>query len=310
MCGIVGFLDKSGNRQAPIGHVLLDMLSALGERGPDSSGVALYGDHGDGRMVLQVKLGTEQSHEAEAAGIAKSLQSIAPTLESSVKGSYLRLVVDAQKTPADLTRVVEAAGDGIEVVSMGSRLEVVKQVGSPENLELTYEISSAVGTHAIGHTRMSTESRVDLSHSQPFWGHGLPDLAIVHNGHITNYHKLRRRYEQEGHRFYTENDSEIIGLYLADEMSRGKDFEAALRSSLTDFDGSFCYLAATADRLGFAKDPFGFKPLLVAETPAYVAIATEERALRSAFDDDFWVQEPGVNRVQTWQVPQVLAAAS
>ncbi len=137
-----------------------------------------------------------------------------------------------------------------------------------------------VGSHGIGHTRLSTESRVDLSHSQPFWAHGEPDLATVHNGHITNYHKLRRQYEERGYRFLTENDSEVIGIYLRDRMAAGLSLEDALRSSLDDFDGSFCYLAASAERLAFVKDRYGFKPLVVAETDDFVAIATEEIALR------------------------------
>src|SRR5687768_8637662 len=159
---------------------------------------------------------------------------------------------------------------------MGRRLEVVKQVGSPQNLEATYHVSAFTGSHGIGHTRLSTESRVDLSHSQPFWVHGRPDLAVVHNGHITNYHKLRRRYEQRGVRFYTENDSEVVGIYLGERLGQGMTLEEALAASMVDFDGSFSYLAATADAMGFAKDPFAFKPLLVAETDAYVAVATEE----------------------------------
>src|SRR5712692_490472 len=284
MCGIVGFLDKNGNRRAPVGQVLLKMLTALGRRGPDSAGVALYGDHSENVLVLRIKLGEQGLHKVEGAQITETVKDLAP--------------------------VVEESGAGIEVVSMGKRLEVVKQVGSPENLESTYGISSFVGTHGIGHTRMSTESRVDLSHSQPFWAHGLPDVAVVHNGHITNYHKLRRRYEQQGSRFYTENDSEIIGLYLARQLSRGMSFTAALQASLRDFDGSFSYLAATADSLGFVKDPFAFKPLVVAETPAYVALATEEIALQTALGEDFPVWEPGAKQVQTWQVENPPAAVS
>ena len=308
MCGIVGFLDKSGNRSAPVGRVLLDMLTALGRRGPDSAGVALYGDLGDGKLVLRVKLGEHGRLETKAAQVKESTKDIASVVEMSLQGEYVRLVVDYRGDPVRLERAVEAAGEDIEVVSMGSKLEVVKQVGSPENLEASYTISSFVGTHGIGHTRMSTESRVDLSHSQPFWAHGLPDLAVVHNGHITNYHKLRRRYEQAGRRLYTENDSEIIGLYLAEQMSRGASFDTALRSSLRDFDGSFSYLAATADSLGFVKDPFGFKPLLVAETPSYIALATEEIALQAALGGDFPVRELGTKQVQTWQVETRLAA--
>src|SRR5262245_19232998 len=232
MCGIVGFLDKSGNRSVPVGRVLLDMLTALGRRGPDSAGVALYSDLGDGKLVLRVKLGDHGRLETKAAQVKESAKDIASVVEISLQGDYVRLVVEYRDDPTRLERAIESVGEDIEVVSMGSSLEVVKQVGSPENLEATYAISSFVGTHGIGHTRMSTESRVDLSHSQPFWAHSLPDLAVVHNGHITNYHKLRRRYEQAGHRFYTENDSEISGLYLAEQMSRGASFPTSLQSSL------------------------------------------------------------------------------
>jgi methylamine---glutamate N-methyltransferase subunit A len=310
MCGIVGFLDKSGNEQAPVGQVFLKMLTALGRRGPDSAGVALYGSRSGGGLILQVKLGDQELCADEVVRVKERVKKMAPLVEASVKGEYLRLVVDYQGDPILLERAVEAAGENIEVVSMGRRLEVVKQVGSPENLERTYSISSFVGTHGIGHTRMSTESRVDLSHSQPFWAHGLPDVAVVHNGHITNYHKLRRRYEQQGYRFYTENDSEIIGLYLANRLSSGASFTEALQTSLRDFDGSFCYLAATADSLGFVKDPFAFKPLVVAETSSYVAMATEEIALQTALEGDFSVSEPAVNQVRTWQVERQPAAVS
>src|SRR5262249_42558231 len=183
-------------------------------------------------------------------------------------------------------------GRGGGVVSCGHRLEIIKQVGSPAQLEATYCISARVGSHALGHTRLSTESRVDLSHSQPFWAHGVPDLATVHNGHITNYHKLRRRFEQDGYRFYTENDSEVIGVYLRDRMAAGRSLEGAMHSSLEDFDGSYCYLAATKNQLGFVKDRYGLKPLMLAETEDFVALATEEIALRRALGHDFTAYEP------------------
>ncbi|MGD9764816.1 MAG: glutamine phosphoribosylpyrophosphate amidotransferase [Candidatus Binatia bacterium] len=304
MCGIVGFLDKTGDQQAPVGQVLLSMLSALGRRGPDSAGVALYGDAGDGPLVLRVKLGAHDGVKQQAAEVCDRVSALAPVRDAARCGEYLRLVVDYAGELAALERAIEAVGDGLEVVSMGKRLEVVKQVGSPENLEAEYAISSFTGTHGLGHTRMSTESRVDLSHSQPFWAHGRPDLAVVHNGHITNYHKLRRRYEQRGHRFHTENDSEIISVYLADQMARGASFTGALESSLRDFDGSFSYLAASADSLGFVKDAFAFKPLVVTETPSYVAIATEEIALQMAFGADLRVWEPGVKQLRTWSVAE------
>src|SRR4029453_10155698 len=161
--------------------------------------------------------------------------------------------------PSKWEHLIEAEAADVEVVSMGHNLEIVKQVGSPENLEATYAIKQITGTHGIAHTRLSTESIVDLSHSQPFWAHGCPDLATVHNGHITNYDKMRRQYEQRGVRFYTHNDSEIIGIYLAEHLAQDLTLEEAMRASLVDFDGSFSYLAATADAIGFAKDPFALK---------------------------------------------------
>ena len=302
MCGIVGFLDKSGNRQAAVGQTLLDMLSALDRRGPDSSGVAVYADRGADACVLRIKLGEHGPFETLADLVVEQVKSLVSVSAVDVQGPSLRLVVTPPENPESLERTIEAVDSSIEVVSLGNRLELVKQVGSPANLEATYAVSSYIGTHGIGHTRMSTESRVDLSHSQPFWAHGRADIAVVHNGHITNYHKMRRIYEQQGHRFYTGNDSEIIGLYLADRMAQGASFADALQTSLTDFDGAFSYLATSADSLGYVKDPFAFKPLVVTDTPAYVAIATEEQALRSALGDDFPVWEPGVNTVMTWTV--------
>ncbi len=193
---------------------------------------------------------------------------------------------------------------GLEVVSLGRQLEIFKQVGSPDQLNHVYDIAGRPGTHGIGHTRLSTESRVDLSHSQPFWAHGVPDLATVHNGHITNYHKLRRRFEQRGYRFFTENDSEIIGVYLCDRMSAGLSLTDALRSSLDDFDGSFSYLAASADCLAYVKDRFGFKPLILAETEEFVALATEEVALRKALGRDFVAREPAPGTMGVWSVKE------
>ena len=123
----------------------------------------------------------------------------------------------------------------------------------------------------------------------------------MHNGHITNYHQLRRRYEQRGVRFYTENDSEIVATFLADKLREGKDLEAALQSMIIDLDGSFSCLAATDTAFGFVKDPFSFKPLLFTETDQFVAVATEEIALRAAIPGNYYVREAQAKEVRVWQ---------
>src|SRR5216117_1780348 len=300
MCGLVGYLDRKGKSQTPLGEILYKMTSGLCRRGPDSAGVALYGPSQVKRMKLRVKLGEQGDFCSQGLKLVEAISGFTRVYESETIAEYQRLVVDAGCDPVVLERAIEKISPQFEVVSLGSQLEIVKQVGSPENLNATYHVRTFTGTQGIGHTRLSTESRVDLSHSQPFWAHGLPDLATVHNGHITNYHKLRRQYEQRGYRFYTENDSEVIGVYLRDRMASGLSLPDALRSSLDDFDGSFSYLAASADCLAFVKDRFGFKPLVAAETDEFVAIATEEIALRQALGRDFVAREPAPGSMKVW----------
>jgi glutamate synthase domain-containing protein 1 len=296
MCGIVGYFDTSG-AGAPIGRTLLGMLTALACRGPDSSGVAVWRDAADG-LVVRVKPGDREGAAHEVARVAARLGRVTTR---AVEGSLLRLVV-AKAEPQELASAIETVGPDVEVVSMGRRLEIVKQVGAPANLEAEFAVSRWSGTHGLGHTRLSTESRVDLSHSQPFWAHGTPDLAVVHNGHITNYHKLRRVYEQEDVRFYTENDSEIIGVYLARRLAEGATLREAMTASLRDLDGSFSYLAATADAFGYAKDPFCLKPLLVAEAAGAIAVANEEIAIQAVLGTAYQAREAGARAVAVWEV--------
>jgi len=305
MCAIMGFLNKTGSDRAPIGRILLRMMLAVGCRGPDSSGVALYGPATHG-MVLRIKLGDDSGAITRKDALIAIAEKSGRVLEIYVVGVYLHLLVSTaiESRVDDLVASLESYASDVEVVSLGRRLEIVKEVGTPESLEAVYGVSRFIGTHGIAHTRLSTESRIDLSHSQPFWAHGLPDVATAHNGHITNYHKLRRIFEQRGIRFYTENDSEIIGIYLRDRMQSGASFAEALHASLIDFDGSFSYVATTATAMAYVKDPFGLKPLIIAETDEWVAIGTEEIALRSALAGEYRTREARTGAVQVWPTRQ------
>jgi glutamate synthase domain-containing protein 1 len=308
MCGIVGYFEKSGDDH-PVGSVLLAMLTALARRGPDSAGIALYGRGEPRGQVCWLKLPENDAADESEAIALQRLAAVAKTLSHKRHGYLLRLVLEPSATPREICDRLER--DGFEVISLGRRLELVKQVGAPENLLENLDVAGFRGSHGIGHTRLSTESKVDLSHSQPFWARGIADLATVHNGHITNYDRLRRVYEQRGYRFFTHNDSEVIAVYLADQLAAGRTFEAALRSSLDDFDGSFTYLAATTDQFGFARDPFALKPLITVESETFVAIANEEIAIRSALRTDGVAHEPSghVYRVWTRAPARVRAAA-
>jgi glutamate synthase domain-containing protein 1 len=296
MCGIVGFLDKREQTDFPLGRTLLTMLQALSCRGPDSAGVALFGGRGEMRLRLSVPPGIH--HQDVSNALHEEGLTILRSYRTGVYDARIAAEVDFNQLEGRIRNRLP----GSEILCLGEHMSLFKQVGSPDELDDAYLISALRGTHGIGHTRMSTESRVDLSHSQPFWTHGVPDLATVHNGHITNYHKLRRRFEQEGYRFYTENDSEVIGVYLRDRLAAGRSLEGAMRSSLEDFDGSFCYLAATKDQLGFVKDNYGFKPLMLAETEDFVALATEEIALRRTLGNDFAASEPAPGAMRLWTI--------
>ncbi len=301
MCGIAGYWDKSRDSPAPIGSTILDMLRALDCRGPDSAGVALFHTPADGGLVLQVKLGEDGYPSDRVDEIIRSVAAPAAPKNVTAAGAYLRMTVEGSANPRELTTAIEGVAGDVEVVSMGRRLEIVKQVGSPDRLEETFGVAEAQGSHGIGHTRLSTESKVDLSHSQPFWAHGYPDLAIVHNGHITNYHRMRRLYEQSGVRFYTENDSEIIGVYVAEGLGKGLSLKEVLRAALDDLDGSFSCLVATADAMGFVKDSFAHKPLLFAESDDFVMVATEEIAIRAARAGQYDVREAQAREVRVWR---------
>jgi glutamate synthase domain-containing protein 1 len=300
MCGIVGFFAKD-NQQADVGQTILAMLQALGCRGPDSAGVALFGLPNDNCFVVRVKLGDDGDLGSRAQRISAYLETCPGCSDVTTHAAYLRFLASGETDLPRLTSGVESLDKDFEVVSAGRRLEIVKQTGSPDNLEKTYCVSHFKGTHGLGHTRLSTESRVDLSHSQPFWSHGFPDLAIVHNGHITNYHQLRRLYEQRGVRFYTENDSEVVAIYLAEQLRNGASLQEALERMLRDLDGSYSCLAATERQLGFVKDTFALKPLVMTETDDFVAVATEEIAIRSALPGLYSVREAQVREVRVWQ---------
>jgi methylamine---glutamate N-methyltransferase subunit A len=296
MCGIVGFLDKTGRMERSTGPVIFHMLEALGCRGPDGAGVALIGPEtspGDD-VVWSVRIARGDEHGLEPLTRLGQFVPMPDGAPWARQGSTLqfRFAPESGVTATELEQSLGARRGGLEVLCVGRRLDLVKQVGSPSALDAVYGVSSWYGPLAIGHTRLSTESRIDLSHSQPFWAHGTLDLATVHNGHVTNYHQLRRHYEQRGVTFYTDNDSEIIGVFLRDRLEQGFSLKEAMADSISRLDGAFNYLVASSEGLGVVRDRFGFKPLMLVETDEYVAVATEEIALRRALAGTYRASEP------------------
>ena len=185
---------------------------------------------------------------------------------------------------------------------MGKSLEVIKDLGNAKAVCERYNLDKVVGTHAIGHARMATESGVDIKSAHPFWGYPFSDVSVVHNGQLTNYWNNRRVLENKGMRFMSECDSELIAVYIAEKMRSGATLEEGMRDSLTGLDGVFTYFVATKDSLGMAKDTMAAKPLVLYESDDLVAMGSEEIAIRSILPQEIDTYDPFDGEVKVWQI--------
>jgi hypothetical protein len=192
--------------------------------------------------------------------------------------------------------------EGAEILSMGRALELVKDLGDATQVSDQYQLGTFKGTHAIGHTRMATESDVDIRSAHPYWAYPFSDVAVVHNGQLTNYWGFRRELERDGHRFMSNCDSELIAVYLADRMAGGMALKDAMKLSVSELDGVFTYLVATADSLGMAKDTMAAKPMVLYESDTFIGVASEEVAIRSIFREEIDTWDPYEGEVMVWEI--------
>lgn len=283
MCGIAGIMLKEpGN----IGRRLWQMMLALQHRGTDSAGVAIYTDdlHAKNEYVLVAELvdapgaiGEIGNAIGSAGGDIRNISFRASPCGGTGLNTYLIRVPNE----ATLRKVVDNinATEVGQVYSYGHSIQVIKDLGPVDNLEIGYEISKMNGTHGIGHVRFSTESRVDKKHAHPFHTDVYPDIAVVHNGQITNYYKIRRRLERKGFSFTTENDSECIVYFIVDQLGQGNSLEDALMASVRELDGPFSYIISTPDNIGAARDKLGLRPVMLAQDRLGFYVASEEAAL-------------------------------
>ena len=294
-----------------VGRDMTAMLQAMKHRGPDSTGYALYRPETEG-YVMHVKLAESNGH-GEDFDFAGRLRRQRSDIETRMRASGATIdSIDATTTDhamavsfafdGDLKRLADYVEDvkGTEVLSLGRSLEIVKDLGDAATVASEYNLDAFLGTHAIGHARMATESDVDIANAHPYWAYPFPDVAVVHNGQLTNYHQWKRRLERAGHRFQSECDSEIIAVYLAERMAQGDSLEDSMRRSLSELDGVFTYLCVTEDALGVAKDELGAKPLVLYESDDIVALASEEIAIRKVVDREIETYDPYEGAVMVW----------
>ncbi len=305
MCGIGGVkLSEPGD----IGECLVQMMSALRHRGTDSTGFALYGPWREDRLIVRLRVADRERLADKLEDIEAALRRAGgefvspPTWDKAdqAKDTFVRLEVTPRVDVERATAAWIALG-GIEVHSFGHSLEIIKDVGDALTVAKRHDIRSFIGTHGLGHCRLATESEVDVAHGHPFWARPFPDVSIVHNGQITNYFKSRRLLEQDGYQFSSDNDSELISVFIADRMKHGQTFEEALRYSLTALDGVFTYLLSIPEGIGLAKDRLAIKPMISAETGGVTVMATEEQAIRQVLRDEITTNSYAQGEVVIWQ---------
>lgn len=290
MCGIAGRILGTFGR---VGDDLVELMDAQVHRGADSTGFAIYSAPRDDGFIIR-GMGFDKGHlDADMEDFRTVLKEHGadfieePTFVINDDPHYcLRAVISE---PGDLTRWIGDADrltDRFEVQSCGRSLEIIKDVGGSLEVADKHGVRDLIGTHGLGHARLATESSVLPNASHPFWARPFPDVAIVHNGQITDYYTWREKLERQGYRFLTGNDSELIAVWVSDQMKQGLSMEQALKKSITSIDGVFTYMIATEDGIGFAKDRFAMKPLVVVQEDHQLTAATEEQAVRRINADE------------------------
>jgi glutamate synthase domain-containing protein 1 len=297
MCGIAGLFAKSSEIEARLGLHLAAMLTQLGDRGPDSSGVAVYRDpapSGSCKLTL-----FSADPEEDWIGLGESLRAaFADSSTPEVRASHAVVVVEAEEP--DVEAWLASARPHLRVMSAGEVIEIFKETGRPEEFVARFDLAGIQGTHALGHTRMATESLVTTEGSHPF-STGL-DLCLVHNGSLSNHNRLREKLRREGLEFKTENDSEVAAGYLTWRLREGAVLEQALEDCLQALDGFYTFLVGTASGFAVLRDPIACKPAVIAESEEWVAMASEWRAiavLPGASEARMWEPEPAV--VYAWE---------
>jgi len=293
MCGIVGLYLKSPDLQSSLGEMFAPMLMEMTNRGPDSAGFAVYRDPVSGG---QVKLTLAHDNENfDWAALARAVETgLATAVTLKQIGNHAVMIASADEDTVK-TCLARQFPD-VNIVGAGQIVEIFKDTGLPADVVRRFDLTRAAGSHAIGHTRMATESAVTTAGSHPFSTGD--DLCLVHNGSLSNHNRLRERLEREGFSFRTENDTEVAAAYFTWRMRQGESLDQALTSGIRDLDGFYTFCIGTANGFAVMRDPIACKHAVLAETEDWVAMATEFRAIAHL---------PGADRARIWEpAPQTI----
>jgi len=296
MCGIVGLFSKSVSIESQLGRYLSQMLIEMSERGPDSAGIAVYRNPTDESHTKLTVLSPDLDYHWSTVADDLELH-YDGTVIFEIRGNQATYVVPGSEE--GITAWLHQHHPDLILTSSGSTIEIYKAKGLPSRVIDRFKIQELTGTHALGHTRMATESAVTTHHSHPF-STG-KDLCLVHNGSLSNHNYLRRILQKQGIIFHTDNDSEVAAGYIALQLQQGNSLNQALEAAIRDLDGFYTFAVGTKDGFAVMRDPIACKPVIIAETDNWVAMASEYRAiaiLPGAKTANCWEPEPA--KIYSW----------
>ena len=287
MCGIVGLFIKDPSLQSSLGTLLTEMLVTMSERGPDSSGVAIYSNGNDKFKKITLRSNSPESGFEDL--VNRINQKLDTTVKLNLNDTHAVLMVPSGDMH-NVLNLLKTIAPSFSIMSLGNSIEIYKETGLPAEVANRFSLQTKEGTHGIGHTRMATESAVNTMGAHPY-STGL-DQCLVHNGSLSNHNNLRRELTRNGVNLNTDNDSEVAAAYLTHQMKLGASLESALNNALKDLDGFYTFVVGTRDGFAVLRDPIACKPAVMAETEQFVAFGSEYRAL---------VNLPGIDNARVWE---------
>ena len=296
MCGIVGLLIKQPELRDSLGELVTPMLVCMGTRGSDSAGLAVFSDPAQtGRRRFSLYIRESPFDWQQLVDMLQRDKQC----EALVHATAGHAVITTGLGVADMKEWLAVKHPLIHMRSAGRAIKVFKDEGRPDEIAGRYHFAALHGTHAVGHTRMATESSVSPAHAHPFTAG--EDFCLVHNGSLSNPFSIRRSLEKRGITFETDNDTEAGCRFLEWRMSEGDTLEQAIEASFEQLDGFFTFLMATDDRMVLVRDAFGCKPAVAAETDQYIAVSSEFRGLAHLPDiQRAHVFEPVPEQIYSW----------
>ena len=291
MCGIVGIYLKNEKLKNSLGSLLSKMLINMGSRGPDSAGFAIYKKEEKDEFKYSLCLNNLDYKDFE--------KRIVTHIKAKLEKNSDHVILKTLTKPKEMINILKDYFKNVALVGYGKSIEIFKQVGDPSDVVKKFKLDDYSGSHAIGHTRMATESAITTDGSHPY-STG-EDECLVHNGSLSNHNNLRRKLKKNGVNFDSENDTEVAAGYISNNLSNKKNLKETLKDSLNDLDGFYTFITGTKEGFAVLRDEIACKPAVIAETDDYVAIASEFQAMAHLPDVNkakIFEPEPGV--VYSW----------